>query len=127
MFTISDQTQKRTSTSCFLHTLDYHTKTLFQVHSGAHSTHNLNDEDADKSHSRYEFVKQKFTEIFAGELSQTSFTKIVQESVRIFTRNMAKKNRNNNKTTMQTCFECSNARNFNSKKCFTSAVVGGSS
>ena len=72
-------------------TLGHHTKTLFQVHSGAHSTHNLNDEDAGKSHSRCEFVKQKSTEIFAGELSQTSFTKIVQESVRIFTRNMPTK------------------------------------
>ena len=30
----------------------------------------------------------KITEIFAGELSQTSFTKIVQESVRIFTTNI---------------------------------------
>ena len=34
------------------------TKTLFEVHIEATSTHNLNDEDAGKSHSRYEFVKQ---------------------------------------------------------------------
>ena len=112
---------------CFLHTLVYHTKTLFEVHIKATSTHNLNDEDAGKSHSRYEFVKQNYRN-FRGRAEPDFVHKIVQESVRIFTTTKIRSNKKQLcKQAVKTGCQSSTARNFNSKKCSTSAVLGGSS
>ena len=126
---------------CFLHTLAYHTTTLFQVHGRAHSTRNLNDKNAGKSHSRYEFVKQKFAENFAAELSRAkdpmvrspklskshseSSPKICQQKFAATTTTTTKQPC---KQPVNTACQSSTApRNFNSKKCSMSAVVGGSS